>query len=120
MKFLAKLMSTALAIFLISSFMPGVQVESMSMAILVSFILIIMNIFVKPILIFLTLPITLVTLGLFLLVINAAIILIASNLLKGGFKVDGFWVAMLFSIILSITTSFIDSLAESFDKPKNN
>jgi putative membrane protein len=71
-----------------------------------------MNVYVKPILIFLTFPITIVTLGLFLLVINATIILITSYLLKDGFKVDGFWIAMLFSIVLSMITSLIDLLIE--------
>jgi putative membrane protein len=63
-------------------------------------------------LVFLTLPITVFTLGLFLLVINATIILIASNLLKDGFQVDGFWVAMLFSVVLSMVTSLLEKAAE--------
>ncbi|CAN5391749.1 phage holin family protein [soil metagenome] len=115
MQFLVKVFSTALAIFLIATLMPGVEVKSISSAILVSILLIILNVFIKPILIFLTLPITVVTLGLFLLVINAIIILLASYLLKEGFKVDGFWVAMLFSIVLSMTTSLIDSLTERYE-----
>jgi len=112
LQFLFRVVTTALAIFLIANLMPGVEVTSMSMAILVSAILIILNVFVKPILIFLTLPITVVTLGLFLLVINAGIILLTSKLLGAGFKVDGFWVAMLFSIILAMTTSLFDTVAE--------
>lgn len=86
------------------------------MAILVSLILVLMNVYVKPILIFLTFPITIVTLGLFLLVINASIILITSYLLKDGFKVDGFWIALLFSVVLSMITSLIDSLTENESK----
>ncbi len=96
--------------------MPGVEVTDMSMAILVSILLILLNMFVKPILVFLTLPITVVTLGFFLLVINAAIILAASDLLGSGFKVDGFWVAMLFSVVLSMTTSLFDTVAKNFEK----
>ncbi len=92
--------------------MPGVEVQNLPTAILVSVILVLMNVYVKPILIFLTFPITIVTLGLFLLVINATIILLTSYLLKDGFKVDGFWVAMLFSIVLSMVTSLIDSLTD--------
>jgi putative membrane protein len=110
----------ALAIFLIASFMPGVEVQGMSAAILVSLVIILLNIFLKPVLIFLTLPITVVSLGLFLLVINAAIILIASNLLKSGFKVDGFWVALLFSILLSITNSFIESIAGRMEEKEKD
>ncbi len=112
MKFLVKILSTALAILAISTLMPGVEVQSLPMALVVSLVLIAMNVYVKPILVFLTFPITIVTLGLFLLVINASIILITSHLLKDGFKVDGFWVALLFSIVLSMTTSLIDHLTE--------
>jgi putative membrane protein len=96
--------------------MPGVEVKNLPMAILVSLILVLMNVYVKPILIFLTFPITIVTLGLFLLVINASIILITSYLLKDGFKVDGFWIALLFSVVLSMITSLIDSLTEKESK----
>lgn len=120
MRFLAKILSTAIAVFLIATLMPGVEVKNMSTAILVAFLLILLNVFVKPILIFLTLPITVVTLGLFLLVINAAIILVASSLLKEGFKVDGFWVALLFSIVLSMTTSLIDLMTEKYERKKDN
>ncbi len=118
MKFLVKIASTALAVFLIATLMPGVEVSNLPMAILVALILVLLNVYIKPILIFLTFPITIVTLGLFLLVINAAIILITSHLLKDGFKVDGFWVALLFSIVLSMITSLIDTLTDS-EKEKN-
>lgn len=112
MNFLIKIASTSLAVFLIATLMPGVEVKGLPMAILVSLILVLINVYVKPILIFLTFPITIVTLGLFLLVLNASIILITSYLLKDGFKVDGFWIALLFSIVLSMVTSLIDSLTE--------
>ena len=65
-----------------------------------------LNAIVKPILIFLTLPITLVTFGLFLFVINAVIILIADNFIN-GFRVDGFWWALIFSLLLSVLTSLL-------------
>lgn len=97
--------------------MPGIEVQGLSTALLVSLLLVLMNVYLKPMLIFLTFPITILTLGLFLLVINASIILITSYLLKDGFKVDGFWVAMLFSIILSMTTSLIDLI---IDKEKED
>ncbi|MBL7924051.1 MAG: phage holin family protein [Bacteroidia bacterium] len=115
MNFLIKIASTALAIFMIASLMPGVEVRNLPMALVVSLILVLMNVYVKPILIFLTFPITVVTLGLFLLVINATIILVTSYILKDGFKVDGFWVAMLFSIVLSMITSLIDQLTSRED-----
>ncbi|MBK7888188.1 MAG: phage holin family protein [Bacteroidetes bacterium] len=112
MKFLIKIVTTAISVFLIANLMPGVEVKGLTTALLVSLLLVLMNVYVKPILIFLTFPITIVTLGLFLLVINATIILITSYLLKDGFKVDGFWIAMLFSIVLSMITSLIDLLIE--------
>jgi putative membrane protein len=65
-----------------------------------------LNIFVKPLLIILTLPITIFTFGLFLFVINALIILLAAKFVN-GFRVDGFWWALLFSLLLSILTSFL-------------
>jgi len=110
MKFLVKIVSTTLAIFLISKIMAGVEVRDLSMALLVALLLVLMNTYVKPVLIFLTFPITVVTLGLFLLVINAGIIMLTSFLLKDGFKVDGFWVALLFSLVLSMITALIDRL----------
>lgn len=120
MKFLVKVMSLALAIFLIASMMPGVSVESMRYAILVSLVITLLNIYLKPILVFLTLPITVVSLGFFLLVINAAIILIASNILHAGFKVDGFWIAFLFSILISITNSVLERISKRLEERQNN
>ena len=119
MKFLVKVMSLALAIFFIATLMPGVSVESMGYAILVSLVIILLNIYLKPVLVFLTLPITVVSFGLFLLVINAAIILIASNILHAGFKVDGFGVAILFSILISITNSFLERISKRLEEKEN-
>jgi len=76
-----------------------------------------LNVFLKPILVLLTLPFTIFTLGLFLLVINAGIILLTSSLVE-GFHVDGFWWALLFSLILSLISSALNSLAEG-DREKN-
>ena len=61
-----------------------------------------------------------VSLGFFLLVINAAIILIASNILHAGFKVDGFWVAFLFSILISITNSILERISKRLEERQNN
>jgi putative membrane protein len=116
MKFLVKVIITGLAIYLISALMPGVEVKNLTAAVLVSVLIMMLNVFVKPLLIFLTLPITVVTLGLFLLVINAVIILCASYLFKEGFQVDGFWVALLFSIVLSMTNSITDRIIARLSK----
>jgi putative membrane protein len=66
----------------------------------------------------LTIPFTVITFGLFLLVINAVIILIASSWVD-GFKVDGFWWAMIFSIILSFISSFLESLVKHDENARN-
>lgn len=78
-------------------------------AILVAIVLAFLNQIVKPILTILTIPITIVTLGFFLLAINAFIILFAEKLVP-GFHVKGFWYALLFSLILSVITGILNSL----------
>lgn len=80
---------------------PGVTVRSFFSALWVALFLGIVNMLLKPFLILITLPINILTLGLFTFVINGFIILIASSMVK-GFQVSGFWVAVLFSIVLSI------------------
>jgi len=99
-----------LAVVLTAYILPGVSVEDYGTALIVALILAIVNVLVKPILVILTIPITIVTLGLFLLVINAAIILFVDNLVS-GFTVTGFWWALLFSLILSIFNSLFNDLA---------
>src|SRR5690606_8357985 len=90
--------------------LSGVSVTDYGTAILVALVLAIVNVVVKPILVILTIPITILTLGLFLLVINAVIILLVDNVI-GGFEVDGFWWALLFSLVLSIFNSIFNDLA---------
>ncbi|MBD3208305.1 MAG: phage holin family protein [Candidatus Nealsonbacteria bacterium] len=87
--------------------LPGVEVSGFLAALLVALLLGILNAIIKPLLLFLTLPINILTLGLFTLVVNALIILIASALAP-GFKVDGFWWALLFSIILSVIVDVLE------------
>jgi putative membrane protein len=100
---------TSLLILLLAKFLPGIHVASWWTALGVAIILALLNIFVKPLLIFFTLPLTIVTLGLFLLVINAIIVLLASKLVS-GFAVEGFWYALLFSVVLSFIKSILDSI----------
>jgi len=80
---------------------PGVTVRSFFSALWVALFLGIVNMLLKPFLILITLPINILTLGLFTFVINGVIILLASSIVK-GFQVSGFWIAVLFSIVLSI------------------
>jgi putative membrane protein len=97
------------AVLLTAYLLPGVHVDHYGYALLVAIILALANIIVKPILVILTIPITIVTLGLFLLVINAAIILLV-DYLTPGFSVDGFWWALAFSLILSIFNSLFTDI----------
>lgn len=111
MKFILKILLSAAAVLLIANFLGGVYVENYTVAIIVALILGFLFAFLKPVLVILTLPITIVTLGFFLLVINTIIILLADKLVA-GFGVDGFWTAMIFSILLSIVQSFLHSLVK--------
>lgn len=111
MKFILRMLLSAAAVLLIGNFLGGVHVESYTVAILVALVLGFLFAFLKPILVVLTLPITVVTLGLFLLVINTFLILLADKVVS-GFSVDGFWVAMLFSVLLSIAQSLLYSLMD--------
>ncbi len=106
---------SGVAVLLTAYLLPGVDVEHYGYALLVAVVISIANILVKPILIILTIPITIFTLGLFLLVINALIILIVDYFVP-GFAVDGFWWALAFSLILSI----FNSMFSEFTKDKEN
>ncbi|HLT94565.1 MAG TPA: phage holin family protein [Membranihabitans sp.] len=105
MAFLIQLLLSAVLIFILAWFLPGVEVQGYGAAILVALVLAVLQLIVKPILVILTLPITIVTLGLFLLVINAILILIIDAVVP-GFSVANFWYALLFSLLLSILGSF--------------
>lgn len=109
MNILLRILVSSLAAFAAAWLLPGVAINYYSTAILVAIVLGLLNVFLKPLLLLLTLPITVITLGLFLLVINAVIVLIASHFI-GGFHVDGFWWALFFSIVLSLFTSLLNSL----------
>ncbi|HLV69798.1 MAG TPA: phage holin family protein [Xanthomarina sp.] len=109
MNLIIRVLLTAIAVVLLAKLLPGVAVEGFTSAIVVAIVIGLLNVFVKPILVILTLPITVVTLGLFLLVINAGIILLADNFID-GFTVTGFWVALLFSLLLSLLQSILFSV----------
>ena len=106
MKFILRLLLSALAVVLLASILTGVRVDNYWIAIVVALALSLLDLLVKPLLVILTLPVTILTLGLFLLVINAVIILLASWLVS-GFSVDGFWWALLFSLLLSVLQSVL-------------
>ncbi|MDC7998754.1 phage holin family protein [Gilvibacter sediminis] len=116
MNTLLKIALTAGAVLILANVLPGVAVSGYWGAIIVAIVLAILRLFVKPLLILFTLPLTIITLGLFLFVINAVIVLLASEMLD-GFRVDGFWWAVLFSILLSFLQAFVNSLVKE-EKPK--
>ena len=111
MNFLLRILISAVVAFGLSQILSGIHIDSMWTAIVLAIVLAIFNTLLKPILVLLTLPITILTLGLFLLVINAVIILLGSKFVD-GFSVDGFWWAFLFSILLSFVTSIITPRVE--------
>ncbi|MBA4155841.1 MULTISPECIES: phage holin family protein [unclassified Flavobacterium] len=106
MKLLLRILISALLVMAIAYLMKGVIVDQFTTALTVAIVLALLNFFVKPILVLLTLPVTFFTLGLFLLVINAIIILLCDHFVD-GFEVSSFWTAMLFSIILSLSQSLV-------------
>ena len=108
MKIILKVLLSAIAVLVIAHFLPGITVDDYTSAIIVAIVLGFLRLIVRPILIVLTLPVTIITLGLFLFVINATIVLLASNLVT-GFSVSGFFVAILFSLLLSIFQSILFS-----------
>ena len=109
MKNFFKILLTALAVIVLASFLPGIDVENNYLtAVVVAIVISLLNMFVRPLLIFFTLPATVVKLGLFLFVINAIIILLAGKIVS-GFHVSGFFTALIFSILLSIFRSYLFS-----------
>ncbi len=111
MNFILKIVLSAVAVLVIANFLPGVSVVNFTNAVIVAVVLALLKVTIKPLLIILTLPVTIITLGLFLLVFNALIILLADNLID-GFYVTGFWVALLFSLILSLFESLLYSFLD--------
>lgn len=109
MKLLIRILLTAVVVVLLAKFLPGVAVAGYVTAIIVAVVLAILNLIVKPILVLFTLPVTILTFGLFLLVINAVIILLVDAFIS-GFNVDGFWVALIFSLLLSIVQAILFSI----------
>ena len=110
MNFIIRLLLNAVAIYLTASLLPGVAVGDFFDAFILAVVLAILNSVLKPLLIILTIPITIVTLGLFLIVINAGVLLFAAWFVDGT-TIDGFWWAVLFGLIVSILNSILYGLA---------
>ena len=121
MRFIIQLIISTLAVLISSFLLPGVEVQDNNIftAIIVAAVLAFLNAVVKPIMIVLTIPVTFFTFGLFLLVINALMIILAAKLVD-GFRVDGFWWALLFSFILSIVTSILENVKKRDENEEGN
>ncbi len=117
MNFLIKLVLMALSAMLSAYLLPGVNILGFEYALLLAAVLALLNAVLKPVLVILTIPITFFTLGLFLIVINTVIILIAESFIP-AFTVDGFWWAMLFSFCVSIVNSIFEDLAGTRQRKK--
>jgi len=107
MNFLLKIVVIAAISFGLAHVLNGVHVNDFWTALVFAVVLAVLNVFAKPLLILLTLPVTLITLGLFLFVINALIVLLASKFVH-GFRIDNFWWGLLFSFLLSLIMSVVD------------
>ena len=115
MSFILKILVSSLAVFFGAYILDGVYLDGFPTAVLVALVMGFLNAFLKPILVVLTIPITFFTFGLFLLVINAVIILLADSALS-GFAVNSFFTAVLFSILVSVITWILEAIA----RPKSN
>ncbi len=104
MYLLYRLLFNALGLILIAEFIDGIEVAGFYPALIAALVLGLLNTIVRPILLVLTLPITILTLGLFAFVLNAGIFLFAASFIE-GFKVDGFWYALLGSLLMSVAST---------------
>ena len=111
MGLLLKWLIMAASIIIAAYFTPGVRVGSFFSALWVALFLGVVNVLVRPVLILITLPINILTLGLFTFVINAVLILLASSVIK-GFEVAGFWWALLYSVVLSAVNYIINLIVQ--------
>ncbi|CAM3372520.1 phage holin family protein [Bordetella sputigena] len=102
----------AVALLVVAYLLPGIAVASFGSALIAALVLGLLNMLVKPVLVLLTLPITIVTLGLFLIVLNALLFWFAGSILK-GFQVNGFWWAVIGAILYSIISGLLSTLLAS-------
>jgi putative membrane protein len=110
MSFLLQWLVSGLAIIITAYLLPGVRVTGFFAALVTALILGLINAFIKPVLILLTLPLNILTLGLFTLVINALLIMLAAAIVP-GFSVQGFWWALLFGLVLAVISYALGTLA---------
>lgn len=114
MNLIIRLLVTAVSAYVLAQILPGIQILGFGGAVIFAIVLGILNLIVTPILKILGLPLTIITLGLFSLVINAIVILIADYFID-SMNVDGFLWAFIFSILLSLITSLLNGIFTSSD-----
>jgi len=107
MNFIIKILLSSFSVLVADWLLAGVHIRDFLTSILVAFVLAILNMILKPILVVLTIPITILTFGFFLLVINALMALLATKIVP-GFIIDGFWWAVGFSLIVSFINYLIN------------
>lgn len=117
MGLLISLLLNTLALIITAYIVPGIKVDAFTSALLAAVVLGIINTFIKPILVLLTLPLTIITLGLFIFIVNA-IVLRITTLFVPGFMVDGWLPAILGAIVLSIASTILSTLVKDFASKK--
>lgn len=113
MGILITLLLNSLAVFVAAYILPGIHLQNYTTALVVAIVLGLINTFIRPIIFILTLPINILTLGLFTFVILGGIILLVSSIVP-GFQVDGFWWAVAFALVLALVNAFISSLTTRY------
>lgn len=111
-------MLNALALLAVASFVPGIHVDGFGAALIAAFFLGLVNALIRPLLLLLTLPVTLLTLGLFIFVINGTLFWLVGSVLR-GFVVDSFWHGVLGAVLYSIFTWALSSAAAQLMRPHN-
>lgn len=113
MGLLISLLLNTLALIITAYIVPGFKVDTFTSALLAAIVLGVINTFIKPVLLLLTLPLTIITLGLFIFIVNA-IVLRITTLFVPGFMVDGWMPAILGAIVLSIASTILSTLVKDF------
>lgn len=108
-RFIARLLFNTIATLVAAYLLSGVHISNVATALVVAIVLALLNTFIKPLLVILTIPLTVLTLGLFLIVINVLIIKLTASIVE-GFSVDNWLWALLFSIVISIVSSILEGL----------
>jgi len=116
LQILGNLIVNTLSVFVVSYILPGIVVNDFLTALVVAIVLAVLNVTLKPLLIIITIPFTLITFGLFLLVVNV-LVLYAAEALIDGFEIAGFWWAVLFSVLVSMVNGILFGLGSKGAKP---